>query len=284
MNRKKHLPVLTAVTCLAASTAPSSGIVVMISDLTPSGAPIEDFFNDNFSNITEIRHGNFANFSAAASQDALNGTGAFAGQGAADVFVIGRSLSSAGYANGDSDGYNGISIPFINFTAYTARDLGNRLGWHTSSANNASSRVGDETTVTAAGAAILGLAAGDFDFFTDDPNFNGLSVGTTGFGGGEILATIGGNTLAAFWESGDAPGGVNSGQTNFPGPRLLFNLDNEPGTGNDGTNDFTGMTSEGIFALRSAIDFATPLTAVPEPSTGLLGLLGLGLLARRRRS
>lgn len=283
MKTNRKFALFSTVSLIAASTAPSSALVVMLSDLAPAGSPLEQFFLNNFSDVTEVRHGNFANF--ATSQDALNGTGAFAGMGAADVFVVGRSLSSGDYDAGDADGYNAINIPFVNLTSYTARDLGNRLGWHTGSANNSQSRDGDETTVSLAGSSILGLTEGAHDLFTDDPNFNGLADGIVGFGDGELLATLGTGTLAAYWEAGDAPGNpTNAGVATFPAPRLLFNLDNEPNTGNDGVNDLTGLTPEGLQALITAIDFATPLTAVPEPTTSLFGLLSLGLLGIRRRN
>ena len=68
----------------------------------------------------------------------------------------------------------------------------------------------------------------------------------------------------------------------FAGPRLLFNLDNDPNTV-AGNFDLINLTPLGQQALVSAIDFATPLTAIPEPSSLLMGLAGLGLLARRRR-
>ena len=55
------------------------------------------------------------------------------------------------------------------------------------------------------------------------------------------------------------------------------------GTNNNGANDLMNMTPEGLGALRSAIDFATPLEAIPEPSAALMALVGLGLLAGRRR-
>ncbi|MEO8353707.1 MAG: hypothetical protein ABI680_18420, partial [Chthoniobacteraceae bacterium] len=241
--------------------------MVVISDLTPAGSPIEDFFRNNFSNVTEIRHGDYSSFSAQASQDALLGTGAFAGGGAADVFVIGRSLSSSAYASGMAAGYNGISIPFINFTAYTARALDNRLGWHTGSAAATGSRNGLETTVTASGVSILGLAAGNHDLFTDASSFEGLTLGTSGFGDGQILATQGANTVAAYWAAGNAPGSpTTAGVATFPAARLLFNLDNVPNSNNNGANDITNLTPVGLAALLSAIDFATPLTAgLPDP-------------------
>jgi hypothetical protein len=124
--------------------------------------------------------------------------------------------------------------------------------------------------VTAAGAPILGLAAGTHDLHERaGANFNALAGGTTAFGDGQILATIGGDTLAAYWETGDAPGNtVNAGVATFPGPRLLFNLDNEPNAGNNGANDFNNLTETGLVALLSSIEFATPLISLPA-ITGL---------------
>ena len=103
-------------------------------------------------------------------------------------------------------------------------------------------------------------------------------------GGGSLLASVGTNTLAAYWAPGDAPGNTtNAGVDTFPGARLLFNVDNDPNAGNNGANDLANMTPLGTQALISAIDFATPLNAIPEPSVALLGLASLGLLVRRRR-
>ncbi len=267
----------------AFAATPASALVIMISDLSPAGAPIEAWFTDNFSNVTEVRHGDFANFSNAASQEALNGTGAYAGMGAADIFVIGRSLSSGGYGSGNADGYNSIAIPFINMTSYTARGAGNRLGWHDGSAGNTGSRNGEETTVTAIGGALLGVPAGTYDLWTDDLNFNGVGT-STNVGTGDILATLDGNLIAAHWDAGDAPGDtVSAGVATFPGTRLLLNIDNEPNAGNSGANDFTGLTALGTQAYAGVIAATTPLEQVPEPSTGILGLLGLGLVLRRRR-
>ncbi len=285
---KKLLPSALVAALLAAGTSTSPGVVVVLSDLVPAdpGGALESFLNDNFTNVTEIRHANYSNFAAAATQDAINGTGAFSGSGAADVVIVGRSLSSGDYSGGNSTGYNALGIPMVSLTAYISRSLGTRLGWHTGSASHGPSVAGAESTVTAAGAGILGIVGGTYDLVANSPGdtFNGMAIGTTGYGDGEILATIGSDTLAAYWDAGDAPGDpATAGVATFSAPRLLFNLDNDPNSGNNGVNDLANLTPEGLAALRSAIDFATPLTAVPEPSSALLLFAAASGAALRRR-
>lgn len=287
MKTTKNLTLASSLSLLAVSVAPSSALVVMLSDLAPGDSLLENYINDSFSNVTEIRHGNWANF--AASSDAINGTGSFAGGGPADVVIIGRSLSSGNYGSGAADGYNGLAIPVVSLTSYTVRNIGDRMGWHASSTTTGSLVAGAESTVTAAGAAIFGIGAGAQDLLVASAaaadTFNGLGA-TGSVGDGEILATVGTDLLAVHWDAGDAPGDPAAANVaTFGGPRLLFNLDNDPNTGNNGANDIANMSPLGLQALTNSIEFTTPLTAnaVPEPSTSLLGLAALGLLARRRR-
>lgn len=276
---------LTAALFIAGSMS-SSAVVVLLSDgVAPGTGVLEGFLNSSFGNVTQIRHGNFALYSAATTQDALNGTGAYAGMGAADVVIIGRTLASADYDAFDSSGYNTLTIPVVALTSYTVRQDANRLGWHASAASTTQLVAGNETTVTAAGASVLGLPVGTYDLNDLNPggDFNGLGVGTASYGGASILATIGGDTLAAYWATGSAPGNTTAATVaTFAGPRLLFNIDNDPNTVS-GNFDLINLTPTGKQALVSAIDFATPLTAIPEPSSNLMGLASLGLLARRRR-
>ncbi|MDF1712483.1 MAG: PEP-CTERM sorting domain-containing protein [Akkermansiaceae bacterium] len=279
MSRLPHrltLPLLTSV--LVANSA--SGVVVMLSDTELAGAELETWIQGAFANVTEIRHGDYANYGAATTQDALNGTGAFAGNGAAEVVIIGRTLSSAAYGSGNAQGYNTLTIPVVSLTSYVSRDLGGRLGWHTGSATNGPPTAGAETTVTPVGTLVTGAFPGSYDFFNSaDGSFNGAATTGANLGDGLTLATFGtGAVQSAYWLAGAAPGNPTvAGVTTFPGPRLLFNIDNDgPG------GDLGPITPAGQDALRNAIAFASPLV-VPEPSSLLLSFLGLGLLVRRRR-
>ena len=155
MKTNRNLTLLASLSAVALSTSSSSALVVMLSDLAPAGSPLETWIQSNFTNVTEIRHGNWAHF--VNSADARNGTGAFAGGGPADVVIIGRSLSSGDYDAGESDGYNSITIPVVSLTSYTVRTLNNRMGWHNSLATTTTLIAGAESTVTAAGASILDM-------------------------------------------------------------------------------------------------------------------------------
>jgi hypothetical protein len=283
MITKKFSLLASTAALLLASHSTSSGIVVLLSDGVAAGTgQLENFLMANFNNVTQIRHGNFANFNAPATQDALNGTGAWTGFGPVDVVILGRTIASAEYIT-NAAGYNTLDIPVVALSSYAVRQDGPRMGWHASNNSTDKSVAGIEATITGSGAAILGFAAGTYDFITEasgtDSTFNGLGVGsTTGFGGGSILATIGGDTLAAFWDTGAAPGNPTTATVaTFPAPRLLFNLDN------DNNGDLGNINAAGEQALISAIDYATPLTAVPEPSSVCLLLGGVGLIANRRR-
>lgn len=284
MKNKNRCVLVKAIAFLLAVTATSPGVVILLSDTQAPGPAgvLETFLTTNFNNVTEIRHANFALFSAAATQDALNGTGAYAGLGPVDVVIFGRTLASADYDNFDAAGYNNLSIPVVSLTSYVVRQDANRLGWHGSGATTDKSVVGSETTITVAGASIMGLAAGTYDIALPpsgtDSLYNGLGGGTAAFGGASILATIGGDTLAAYWPAGAAPGNTAAATVpTFPGARLLFNLDN------DVNGDLGNITATGRQALVSAIDFATPLNVVPEPSSTFLVLASLGLIGIRRK-
>ena len=254
---------------LAGTISLSSAVNILVSASDTS--QIEAFLSANYTNANVTAAGNFSDFGAQATQDALVGV---------DLVIIGRSLSSADYANGRADGYNGLNIPVLNFTSYTARNAGNRMGWHAGSASANQLVAGAETTITAAGAALLGIPQGNYDIFDTNVGgtFNGLGTGSVG--GGNVLATIGGDILAAYWGTGQAPGDPTAaGVDTFPAPRLLLNIDDDPRP----NGEFTAQTPLGLQLTVGAIADFGGLTVVPEPSTALLAFAGLGLLGRRRQ-
>lgn len=268
---------IAAIVSLFLTPLTSHAIVIMVSGGTTTD--IAAFLNSKYSNVTEIRQGNFANFAAPATQAALNGTGAFSGMGATNLVIIGRTLSSADYDNFDAAGYNALPIPVVSFTSYVSRQDSNRMGWHAGGATNNKLTAGNETVITAAGNSLFG--AGPFDWHDSaDGTFNGLGTGSVG--GGDILATLGGDILVASWVAGDAPGNVTAaGVATFGGQRLLFNLDNDAVGSSTGT--FASLTDAGEEALFKAL-LTVGLIAIPEPATASLALLGLGgLMLRRRR-
>lgn len=253
---------------LAAASVSSQAIVVSISGVGPAGNDqvIIDFLNANFSNITTINYGNYSNPASIPA-----GT---------DLFMVGRRVFSGEYGNAtNSAAFNALTIPVVAFTSYVTRPDGDRWGWHSGSTAGAS-LVGNETTVTAAGASVFG-PEGTYDWWGPlsggGTNFNALGVGTVGQG--DVLASIGGSLLAAHWNAGELSGGGVA----FGGDRLLFNL---PDFDNAGAAELPN-TLAGQLALIAALDTFTPLTAnaVPEPSSfaALAGLAGLGFAASRRR-
>ena len=248
--------------------APSQAVVVSISGIgIASDQQVVDFISTNFSNVTTINYGDYS--------DPANipvGT---------ELLFIGRRVSSPAYGNAvNSTAFLGLSIPIVSLTSYVTRPDGSRWAWHSGGVANGGLIAGDETTVTAAGAGVFG-AVGTADWWATSNgggDFNAAGTGTVG--GGEILATMGGNILVAQWDAGElSAGSVEVPAAAFGGSRLLFNIPDADGNGTAVVPD----TAAGQAAFRNALDAYTPLTAVPEPSGSALLLGSLGLLALRRR-
>lgn len=223
-----------------------------------------NFMTNNFSNVDTV---NYADYSNPANIPA--GT---------DIFMVGRNLSSNSFRNAaNSATFNALTIPIVCFTSYIARPDTDRWGWHSGGAVAGLVDSGSETTVTAAGASIFGVAEGTYDFITNAGT--GWAFGDGTVGTGNILAAVGldgvaspGVTtgiLAAGWLAGEqsAMGAV------FGGNRLLWNVFQTPTLAPD--------TAAGKQALINVLEYYTDLQAIPEPAA--MVILGLGALLIRRK-
>ena len=199
-----------------------------------------DFFNNSFSNVV-VTSGDYSDTANAAVQASLAG---------ADVLVLCRTTYSGGYGADDEAWYNAnLTIPVISFTSYLTRS--SKFGWESGEEDTSGSTSGNETVVTAAGAAIFGTS-GVADWWSGADGFSAAGTGTVG--DGDILATLGGNNLVVGWNAGDLSAAGNT----FSGNRLLFNIPNDGNSLPD--------TAAGLQALVDAIAAYTPL--VPGESTG----------------
>lgn len=213
------------------------------------------FISNNFQSVT-MTVGDYGDTANAGVQAII---------GAADVLVLGRTTFSSNYDATDMAYYSGLNIPVVFLTSYVTRS--SRMGYE-GDLNAGAAVDGDETTVTAAGASVFGVAEGTYDWLT-----TGLDTGGTGdVGGGDILATIGGSHLSVGWNTGstNAAGVVQSAN------RLLWNISANGNT--------LPETAAGQQALINAMEAYTGMVAIPEPATiGMVGVFGVGILFIRRR-
>jgi hypothetical protein len=246
----------------------SQAVVVSISGVDAAAdQQVIDFISTNFSNVTSVTYGNYANPASIPV-----GT---------ELLIIGRRVFSGEYGNAvNSSAFLGLTIPIVALTSYVTRPDGDRWAWHSGGIANGGLIAGDETTVTAAGAGVFGTAGAADWWATSNGGGDFNAAGTGSVGGGEILATMGGNILVAHWDAGElSAGSATVPAAAFGGSRLLFNIPDSDGAGKAALPD----TPAGQAAFRNALDAYTPLTAVPEPAGSALLLGSLGMLALRRR-
>ena len=204
--------------------------------------PMLDFLSANYPDVL-FTYGDYSDFATHSNEIA-----------AADLLIIGRKISSTPFANAANTAqFNALTNPVVCFTSYASRPDGGRWGWHDGSATGGWSITNAETTVTAAGSELFGVAAGSTnDWFTNTAANNFYATGSGEIGGGEILATLGGDILVAHWSAGDMFG---SGIDSAGGERLLFNLPEISSSSSVIIPD----TDAGQQALLDALNAFTPL-------------------------
>ena len=210
--------------------------------------PMLDFLETNYPDVL-FTYGDYSN---------ITDTNVYQAIAAADLFIIGRKISSTPFADSTKTTlFNALTNPVVCFTSYAARPDSGRLGWHDGGATGPWSLTNAEMVVTAAGADVFGVAANSSnDWYTVDNSF--YATGSGNVGDGEILATLGGDIVAAHWSAGDMFG---SGVDSAGGERLLFNLTEV----SSGSTVIVPDTEVGQQALLDALNAYTPLGDGDDP-------------------
>lgn len=158
--------------------------------------------------------------------------------------------------------------------------------------------MGDYAVLDSGSSSLVKSATGTFSGLVPSGTYDlyfygqGDNFGTSGPSGQNTLFTLGGDSKQTRWDGFAAGDGLLLEGIEFvkftveadEEGRIVFSWANVvPGIGGNVTEDADGRASR--FAALNAIQLvsSTP-TAVPEPSIGLLGALGLLAALRRRRS
>ena len=231
---KKYLFILMFVSVLVGRLH-AAEMTILIDGALPANQGCVDFYRGLFPDATVIA-GSYHNTADAGVQAEIE---------AADALVIARDNYSANYDTADGNYYAGLTkTVVIIHSSYFTRESRMKME---SGGETGPSMADNETTVTAAGAAVLGVPAGNYDFnAANQANFWSCGNGTVGTG--KILATIGGSNYVILWEAGD----TDASGREIKGTILLFNIHQlYADTGN--TNYIPPTTQAGADALTSAI-------------------------------
>ena len=176
-----------------------------------------------------------------------------------DLIIAASSNDSSGLEQHGSV-WNTVTAPLIHMGAYGVD--GGQWNWFGGTANPS----GVETTSFDATDPIFGsIDPTDTPLFSSNPRIANNTIN----GGGTILASEDNGIQIARWSAGQVA----------DGPRAFF-AGNVGNANNPDVRDQLQLTAEGQTVF---LNLANEFSGIPEPSTALLGGLGLLALLRRRR-